>query len=133
MTMTARDKNGDVYSNGQGFQNQVKDGEDHVFFVPEGGYFKADCNPGSSDIVQYNDIGNPLKCSCWYGKARCGDDGDFWSTTWDQIVQGVEAGVEEWGAGGQIVTVRDGDERAVVVVAACAEIKVSRPLRFGAN
>jgi putative hemolysin len=90
MTMTARDKNGDVYSNGQGFQNQVKDGEDHTFFVPEGGYFKADCNPGSSDIVQYNDIGNPLKCSCWYGKARCGDDGDFWSTTWDGIVDAAE-------------------------------------------
>ena len=105
MTMTARDKNGDVYSNGQGFQNQVKDGEDHVFFVPEGGYFKADCNPGSSDIVQYNDIGNPLKCSCWYGKARCGDDGDFWSDTWDQIVQGVGAvGEVAETVGGGIVT-----------------------------
>ena len=106
MTMTARDKDGDVYSNGQGFQNQVKDGEDHTFFVPEDGYFKADCNPGSSDIVQYKDIENPLKCSCWYGKARCGDDGDFWSATWDAFVRPVGEGIVTAGetVGGGIVT-----------------------------
>ena len=106
MTMTARDKNGDVYSNGQGFQNQVKDGEDHTFFVPKGGYFKADCNPGSSDIVQYKDIENPLKCSCWYGKARCGDDGDFWSATWDVFTGEVSEGIVTAGetVGGGIVT-----------------------------
>lgn len=30
-----------IYSGGQAYQNQVKDGEDHVFYIPENGYFVA--------------------------------------------------------------------------------------------
>lgn len=70
MGWSARDANGDIYSNGQGFQNQVKSGEDHTFFVPEGGYFRVKCDPGESMNVPYEDIENPLRFSCWAGKIR---------------------------------------------------------------
>ena len=30
-----------IYNSGQAYQNQVKDGEDHVFYIPENGYFVA--------------------------------------------------------------------------------------------
>ena len=74
MTWTARDKDGNIYSNGQGYQNQVKHGEDHTFFVPEGGYFKADCVPGESTTVPYEDIVNPLQFSCHFGQIEEGGD-----------------------------------------------------------
>jgi len=70
MGWSARDSSGQVYSNGQGFQNQVKHGEDHTFFVPEGGYFRVKCDPGESMNVPYEDIENPLQFSCWWGKVK---------------------------------------------------------------
>jgi hypothetical protein len=56
MGWSARNKDGEIYSNGQGFQNQVKHGEKHSFFVPEGGSFRVKCDPGNSMNIQYKDI-----------------------------------------------------------------------------
>jgi putative hemolysin/uncharacterized membrane protein len=94
MTMTARDKNGDVYSNGQGFQNQVKHGEDHTFFVPEGGYYKIDCNPGSSTTVPYDQITDVIRCSCWMGEAKCNYENQFWDDGFEALSTVIHTGVD---------------------------------------
>lgn len=69
MHLSARDKYGGIYSNGQGFQDQVKDSEEHVFVLPEDGYFKISCNPGESKNIPYAEIPpSPFNVSCAYGK-----------------------------------------------------------------
>ena len=84
MGWSARDKDGQIYSQGQGFQNQVKTGEDHTFFVPEGGYFRAKCDPGESMNVQYEDIENPIRFSCWFGKIKKNPGKDtIWTSAGD--------------------------------------------------
>ena len=97
MTMTARDKDGQIYSNGQGFQNQVKHGEDHTFFVPEGGFYKIDCNPGSSEIVPYDKITDVVRCSCWMGKAKCNYENQYWDDAFESLSTTIHTGIEVGG------------------------------------
>ena len=97
MGWSARDSDGQVYSNGQGFQNQVKHGEDHTFFVPEGGYFRVKCDPGEGLNIQYGDIpeSNTLKFSCWWGKVdQNPGDQSFWESTERVFVEEVAPGLE---------------------------------------
>ena len=71
-----------IYNSGQAYQNQVKDGEDHVFYIPENGYFVAtatgDIELGGFDKLTdcdrklslfYNDISEdaPVTISSWNG------------------------------------------------------------------
>lgn len=70
MKWSAHDKNGDVYSNGQGYQDQVKDSEDHTFFVPDDGYFRVKCLPGETKDFPYAELTNPFKVSCTMGKVK---------------------------------------------------------------
>jgi hypothetical protein len=97
MGWSARDSDGQVYSNGQGFQNQVKHGENHTFFVPEGGYFRVKCDPGEGLNIQYGDIpeSNTLKFSCWWGKVdQNPNDQSFWESTKHVFVEDVAPGLE---------------------------------------
>lgn len=75
MNWSARDKDGEIYSNGQGFQNQVKVSEDHTFYVPQDGTFKVGCQPGDERDFTYDEIptDKALSVSCWAGKLRVGD------------------------------------------------------------
>tara|TARA_R110002153_G_scaffold485_5_gene2409 strand:+ start:4578 stop:8921 length:4344 start_codon:yes stop_codon:yes gene_type:complete len=71
-----------IYNSGQAYQNQVKDGEDHVFYIPENGYFVAtatgDIESAGFDKLTgcdrklsllYNDISEdaPVTISSWNG------------------------------------------------------------------
>tara|TARA_B110000858_G_scaffold45549_1_gene52233 strand:+ start:702 stop:5045 length:4344 start_codon:yes stop_codon:yes gene_type:complete len=71
-----------IYNSGQAYQNQVKDGEDHVFYIPENGYFVATATgdietPGFDELtgcdrklsLLYNDISEdaPVTISSWNG------------------------------------------------------------------
>ena len=71
-----------IYNSGQAYQNQVKDGEDHVFYIPENGYFVAtatgDIESGGFDKLTgckrklslfYHDISEdaPVTISSWNG------------------------------------------------------------------
>lgn len=97
MGWSARNSDGQVYSNGQGFQNQVKHGEEHSFFVPEGGYFRVKCDPGEGMNIQYEDIpeSKSLKFSCWWGKVdKNPNDESFWESTKDVFVEEVAPGLE---------------------------------------
>ena len=70
MNWSVRGPDGSIYSNGQGYQNQVKDTEDHVFFIPTDGYFKVSCQPGEKRNFSYDEITDPFKVSCAAGKIR---------------------------------------------------------------
>lgn len=70
MNWSVRGADGSIYSNGQGYQNQVKDTEDHVFFIPTDGYFKVSCQPGEKRNFSYDEITDPFKVSCAAGKIR---------------------------------------------------------------
>ena len=74
-----------IYNSGQAYQNQVKDGEDHVFYIPENGYFVAtatgDIESGEFDKLTgckrklslfYHDISEdyPVTISSWAGCMR---------------------------------------------------------------
>ena len=74
-----------IYNSGQAYQNQVKDGEDHVFYIPENGYFVATATgdietPGFDELagcdrklsLLYNDISEdaPVTISSWNGCMR---------------------------------------------------------------
>ena len=74
-----------IYSGGQAYQNQVKDGEDHVFYIPENGYFVATATgdietPGLDFFTGcerklslfYHDISEdkPVTISSWAGCMR---------------------------------------------------------------
>ena len=81
MGWSARDKDNQVYSNGQGYQNQVKHGEEHSFFVPEGGYFRIKCDPGDSKNIPYDEITDKMRFSCWWGKVtQDPTDTSFWNS-----------------------------------------------------
>lgn len=71
-----------IYNSGQAYQNQVKDGEDHVFYIPENGYFVATATgdietPGFDELAGcdrkltlfYHDISEdyPVTISSWNG------------------------------------------------------------------
>ena len=71
-----------IYNSGQAYQNQVKDGEDHVFYIPENCYFVATATgdietPGFDELagcdrklsLLYNDISEdaPVTISSWNG------------------------------------------------------------------
>ena len=75
-------EDGSIYNSGQAYQNQVKDGEDHVFYIPENGYFMAtatgDIELGGFDkltgckrklVLFYHDISEdkPVTVSSWNG------------------------------------------------------------------
>ena len=90
MGWSARNEDGEIYSNGQGFQNQVKHGEKHSFFVPEDGYFRVKCDPGDSMNVQYKDIEDSMKFSCNFGKVKKNpSNSDFWSSAGDFLEEDV--------------------------------------------
>ena len=70
MTWSARDKDNQVYPNGMvGFQGQVKHGEDHDFFVPEGGKFRVKCDPGYGKYFSYDELpdNGTREFTCWGG------------------------------------------------------------------
>jgi hypothetical protein len=71
MTWSARDKENAVYPNGMvGFQAQVKAGEDHEFFIPEGGQFRVKCDPGEGKYFSYDELpdnGETRNFTCWGG------------------------------------------------------------------
>ena len=104
MGWSARNEDGEIYSNGQGFQNQVKHGEKHSFFVPEDGYFRVKCDPGDSMNVQYKDIEDSMKFSCNFGKVKKNpSNSDFWSSAGDfleeDVVPVIVDGLEDIGEG----------------------------------
>lgn len=71
MNWSARNSKGEIYSRGQGYQNQVKHGEDHEFFIPKDGYFKVSCVPFGQKInYPYSEIdeNKEFEVSCWFGK-----------------------------------------------------------------
>lgn len=70
MNWSVRGKDGSIYSNGLAFQNQVKDSEDHTFYIPEDGYFKVSCQPGEKRDFTYNEVTDPFKVSCTLGKIK---------------------------------------------------------------
>ncbi len=79
------DEGGDtvsIYNSGQAYQNQVKDGEDHVFYIPENGYFMATATGDieikgfdkltgckRKKVLFYHDISEdePVTMSSWNG------------------------------------------------------------------
>lgn len=70
MNWSVRNSEGEIYSRGQGYQNQVKHGEDHEFFIPKGGYFKVSCGLGGQKInYDYSEFENNgrFDVSCWSG------------------------------------------------------------------
>lgn len=71
-----------IYNSGQAYQNQVKDGEDHVFYIPENGYFMATATGDieikgfdkltgckRKKVLFYHDISEdePVTMSSWNG------------------------------------------------------------------
>jgi hypothetical protein len=72
MSWSARDSSGQIYPPQLGFQNQVKHGEDHTFYVPEGGYFRVKCSPGEGRNFSYDEIpeNGRKNFTCWAGKVN---------------------------------------------------------------
>lgn len=72
MTWTARDSDGLTYPHPLLSQGQVKVGEDHTFYVPEGGSFRVKCDPGEGKNFSYGEIpDNGRKdFTCWNGKVN---------------------------------------------------------------
>tara|TARA_B110000444_G_scaffold23312_1_gene19343 strand:+ start:2304 stop:4754 length:2451 start_codon:yes stop_codon:yes gene_type:complete len=72
MTWSARDSDGYIYPHPTLYQGQVKDGEDHTFYVPVGGYFRVKCEPGEGKDFSYDEIpDNGRKdYTCWNGKVN---------------------------------------------------------------
>ena len=75
MTWSARDKDGNLYPHPLlGAQAQVKHGEDHTFYVPEGGYFRVACDLGNEEEGKGNFTYDELPANgtknftCWNGK-----------------------------------------------------------------
>ncbi len=105
MAWSARDKDRLVYSLGQGFQNQVKIGETHTFYIPEGGYFRVSCNPGNSKEIPYSQLtnGETLTFTCWNGRVNepftlagfAAAAGDFAETV-DKGLQDVGKTIKSW-------------------------------------
>jgi hypothetical protein len=67
MDWSVRNKDGEIYSKGQGFQNQVKHHETHDFYMPTDGFFKVSCKPGESKNFYYEDVNSPFRVSCFAG------------------------------------------------------------------
>jgi hypothetical protein len=74
MTWTAKGPDGDIYPHPLlGVQGQVKVGEDHTFFVPEGGSFRIKCDPGDGEDFPYDELpqdGSTKGFTCWNGKVN---------------------------------------------------------------
>jgi len=71
MTWTAKNSDGVIYPHPQlGIQGQVKVGEDHSFYIPEGGEFRVKCDPGEGRNFSYDEIpaNGTKKFTCWNGK-----------------------------------------------------------------
>lgn len=72
MTWTAKSPEGDIYPHPLlGVQGQVKVGEDHSFFVPEGGSFRIKCDPGEGKNFSYDELPQDDATkgfTCWNGK-----------------------------------------------------------------
>ena len=75
MSWSVRNKDGDIYSKGQAFQNEVKVGEDHTFYIPKDGYFKVSCFGvgGEKKNFSYDEVSNPFRVSCFFGKIDTSD------------------------------------------------------------
>ena len=107
MSWSARDSEGAVYSGGMGFQRQVKDGEDHTFYVPEGGYFRVKCDPGEGKNFPYDEIpdNGTKRFTCWNGKVNKPYN------PLDTVEQGAEAAVDA------AQTVVEGVEKGANIIA----------------
>jgi hypothetical protein len=73
MTWSARGADGSVYPHPQlGVQGEVKIGEDHTFYIPEGGKFRVKCDPGEGKDFLYDELTNneTKKFTCWNGKVN---------------------------------------------------------------
>lgn len=71
MTWTAKNSDGVIYPHPQlGVQGQVKVGEDHTFYIPEGGEFRVKCDPGEGGNFSYDEIpaNGTKKFTCYNGK-----------------------------------------------------------------
>lgn len=77
MGWSVRNKDGEIYSMGQAFQNEVKHNEDHVFYIPKDGYFKVSCFGigGEKRNYSYDEVvaHNPFRVSCFLGKIDTSD------------------------------------------------------------
>jgi len=98
MNWSVRNSEGEIYSRGQGYQNQVKHGEDHEFFIPKGGYFKVSC--GERKNYDYSEIENDgrFNVSCWSGiQDTTGKDSNelFVENTTTSAKRGVVIGLVE--------------------------------------
>ena len=99
MSWSVRNSEGEIYSRGQGYQNQVKHGEDHEFYIPKGGYFKVSCNPGQKINYDYSEIENNgrFDVSCWSGiQDTTGKDSTelFLKNTGIAAKKGIATGLE---------------------------------------
>lgn len=98
MTWSARDATNEVYPHPQHVQGQVKAGEDHYFYVPEGGTFRVKCEPGEGGIFTYEEIPENGKKSftCWNGKLN--KDFNIFDTpeaAYDAVKTGFSADVSD--------------------------------------
>ena len=73
MSWSVRNKDGDIYSKGQAFQNEVKVGEDHTFYIPKDGYFKVSCFAGKKKNFSYDEVSDPFRVSCFLGEVDTSD------------------------------------------------------------
>lgn len=89
MTWSARDVDGEIYPNPMLFQGQVKVGEDHQFYVPEGGIFRVKCDPGEGMNFSYDEIpaDGRKDFTCWLGKVNKKAD----DAVLDAVVEGAGA------------------------------------------
>lgn len=97
MTWSARDATNNIYPHPQHVQGQVKAGEDHYFYVPEGGNFRVKCEPGEGGNFTYDEIPADGKKSftCWNGKLN--KDFDIFDTpeaAYDAVKTGFSADVD---------------------------------------
>jgi hypothetical protein len=92
MTWSARNADGEIYPHPILFQGQVKVGEDHQFYVPEGGYFRVKCDPGEGGNFTYDEIpaDGRKDFTCWLGKLNKDPD----DAVLDSIVETAEAGID---------------------------------------
>ena len=92
MTWSARDADGEIYPHPILFQSQVKHGEDHQFYVPEGGYFRVKCDPGDGGNFTYDEIpaDGRKDFTCWLGKLNKDPTGGVL----DVVVEGAGAVVD---------------------------------------